>query len=298
MALVFSDLYNIVADMIDRSETEDITRVKQFVNMAARDVWCARPWRERRKDAYVECAAPYTTGTATFTEDSTALTGVATVWSTAFVGRKVALSYSAPWYVMTTRVGDTSFTLNRAYAESTASGSTYVVYNDVATLASDVDSLIQVRIQNNGAFTTLSYGPQRRMDEAFHLPGFAGVPTHYSLIENSSTGYMQIRLWPVPDDTYVLHYRYLASFTDLSGDSDACVVPENRRDLVIQRALAWAYQYVNEPGRARDALEVYEHELAKSWRVERDIIPLATYMRRFDQWSGRTGNPIPFPIAE
>ena len=299
MALTYLNIQDIVLDLIDRSETEDRTRIKQFINMAARDVWTSKPWRERRKTGVVETVAPYTTGTVTVTEDSGVVTGSGTTFpATNADQRKFALSYTLPWYTVTTRDSSTQLTLGDNYAEDTASAQTYTFFQDVYRLASDVDTVLGIRLQRAGYGGTLGWLSERRMDEMLTLPAFAGVPQHFCMQDLTSASLRTVKVWPVPDDTYRFQYRYLKSFTEMSADADECVIPENRRDLIIQRAAVWAYQYVREFDRAVTQYAFYTSELERHWKSEQDAMPRTGRMRRFDEWGRGGGSPLTLPVAD
>lgn len=290
MALTFVNLQDHVIDMIDVDDTDTRTYVKAYLNMAGRDVWKAYPWYERRVEGSLTTVAPYSTGTVS--SSGTTITGSGTTFPAATAAglARFARSYADPFYTVTTRDSATQLTLADSYAETALSGSNYVLFQDVYELASTVDTVIDLRLikaQDHGPLDGIL---ERRMDEAAYIPGQSGTPWSWALVTpNPTTKVKRVRLWPVPDAVYRVKYRALTDYTDMSSDSDECVVPESRRDLLIVGALRWAWRLKDEDAKA-DAAEVrFQQLLQMHWRRERVQSPLAARLGRYDRagWRGR-----------
>jgi len=71
----------------------------------------------------------YRTGTASFTNGSTAVTGTDTVWTADMVGRYIRLDADGTAYKIASRSGDTSIALASAFAGVTGSGA-YTILSD------------------------------------------------------------------------------------------------------------------------------------------------------------------------
>lgn len=70
----------------------------------------------------------YTTGTVDFTNGSATITGTGTAWLNAiFVGDLICKTLAGPFYEILAVASDTSITVDRAYAETTAAGSSYYI---------------------------------------------------------------------------------------------------------------------------------------------------------------------------
>lgn len=284
MALTLATIRNHVLAMLDVDDSDTSSKVTDFINMSARDIWLAHPWRERRAEGTITTVAPYSTGTVS--TSSTTVTGSGTTFPAATAAglARFAKSYSDPWYTVTTRDSGTQLTLSEAYAETALSGATYVLYQDVFELASGVDTLIDLRILKNGDDGPLRTLHERVMDEGATLPGLSDHPTHYSMLaSNATTAVKRVRLWPVPDAVYRIKYRYLKAYTDMSADGDECVVPESRRDLILCGALRWGYRLKDEYRKAQAEDARFEGLLRLHWQRERDHAPLAGRLRRFDR---------------
>jgi hypothetical protein len=76
----------------------------------------------------------FSDGTATFTTNSTSVTGSGTAWTSAMVGMSIADSDDTRTYVITAVAGPTSLTISPAYASATGAGQTYRVQKITAGL--------------------------------------------------------------------------------------------------------------------------------------------------------------------
>lgn len=263
--------------------------IKRYLNYAAREIWEEYPWPFRRVAAFVNTVAPYTTGTATFTEGSATVAGFGTSWTAAMVGRKIAKSYNDPWYTITARGGNTALTLDRAYLEDTAAGTTYVLYDDVLTLASTADSLMQyeVTLFDNGNDLPLSWMTNADFFNVGVLPGSAGVPTIYRIYEESSA-VMQIQVHPVPDDVYALRYHYLKNYVEMSASSDTTGMPARLDNLVVVGALRDGFRFNGEYEKATIEEQRFERLLKKAWERDESLRPKSVIRRPFDSPIGDT----------
>src|SRR5438445_809406 len=85
----FSDLYTDLMNRIraDTAASATLIQAKRYTNIALYDMILGfeykMPWLER--EAVIVTSAPYTTGTVTIAQGSSALTGAGTLWATANV---------------------------------------------------------------------------------------------------------------------------------------------------------------------------------------------------------------------
>lgn len=284
MALTFLEMQDEVLDTIDADDTTTRSHVKNYINRSAKDVWVAHPWRERRKEKTFVTAAPYSTGTVSISNGSATVTGSGTTFPTTYTATlfRFATGYGANFYPVTSRDSATSLTLTDNFYETTLSGSTYVLWQDIYRLHSEVDTLIEMRLQYPGFDGPMAVTTEARLDEVVYHPDRADKPTVWAMTANSSTGLKQVRLWPVPDNTYRIVYRYLAVYTDMSADEDECVVPENHRDLIVCGALRWAYRLKREHEKAMVEDRRFEQMLSAAIRRVRDVSPAGGRIRPFD----------------
>lgn len=250
------------------SSTATRNNVKEFLNNAGRRWWHAHEWRNRRATGHFSTLAPYSTGTATFTQGSTAVTGSGTTWATTHTGMTISLGYGYPEYVFT-RTGATTGTLDRAYVEADATASAYVLYQDKYLLATTADDVLDDEM----ALHRYGYGAIGRVQRthgevAVPFPTSAGVPSWWSKYAMSS-GRLQVRLGPqVPSTVFQVRYGYLSTYTDMSADGDECVVPERYRQFIVLGAMSEAYLLYQRIGEAAAAGQAFEARMAKEWARE------------------------------
>lgn len=291
MPLTFLELQDHVLDLIDVDDSATRTFVKDYLNITGRDIWTAHAWPERYAEATITTVAPYSTGTVS--SSSATITGSGTTFPTTFTAAlaRFAKSYSDPFYTVTTRDSATQLTLSEAYLETALSGDTYVYFQDIFNLASDVDELVDIRLLKTGEGGSLASTLERRMDEAVYIPGQAGTPRVYSMVGQSSAGLKRVRLWPVPDAALRLKYRYLKTYTEMSVDGDECVVPESRRDLLICGTLRYAYRLKDEYQKAGQEEALFRRMLTEHWQREKDKASIPARLLPFDGRAGRYTDP-------
>lgn len=294
MALTFLDLQDHVLDLIDVDDATTRARVSDYINIAGRDVWMAHPWPERQAEGTITTLAPYSTGTVS--SSGTTITGSGTTFPTTYTATlfRFATAYGAPFYQVTTRDSATQLTLAESYVGTALSGATYVLWQDIYNLASDVDTLVDVRLLKQGADGPIHGALERRLDEDAYFAREAGYPVAYCMTTQSSAGLKRVRLWPAPDEQYRLKYRYLKSYTDMSADGDECVVPESRRDVLIAGSLRYAYRLKDEYQKALAEEANFNRMLAEHWRREKQQAPIQARRRPFDR---ARGGRDPFDIG-
>lgn len=130
-------------------------------------------------DGSITTVAPYTTGTASITAGSTAVTGSGTTWTAAMVGRKVRFGSDTAWYRIATFVSTTSITLENVYQGTTATAATYDIYKDEYKLPADMDIYKVMRqIENGRALIDLE---NTAFDFVLPVPTASGDPG-YSVV--------------------------------------------------------------------------------------------------------------------
>lgn len=290
MSTTFREMQDDVLRLIALSNDRDAREyVKRRLNDRAEEVWRYYPWRERKATAFVNTVLPYSTGTVT-TNGTTAIVGASTVFPAACADRKFAISYSEPYYNITTRTDGTNLVLERAFLGDDGAAQSYAIYDDVLTLTS-MDSLVtnEMTLMYSGKDRPMSDLTSQGWSDSGHMPRTAAAPTSFRLIENTSTGAPQIQVWPVPDAVYAIRYRYLTEYTDMKSDGDTCVVPESRRHLIIGGATADAFKYNEEYSKFVIEERAFKGGLKDAVKAERALHPQAVTLRAFNRRSGARG---------
>lgn len=112
------------------------TEVKQAVTEALERVATCHRWPWYRSYAELTLRGAYTTGTVTVTLDSPIVTLAAGTWPTWAEGAKFRIS--GQYIKVLTRDSNTQVTLEADWAEATASGQSYVLYQDEYELPDDL----------------------------------------------------------------------------------------------------------------------------------------------------------------
>jgi hypothetical protein len=269
-----------ILHMDSTSGGEDATSIQRALNWAGRYIWTSCPWPERKAVTVLTTVAPYSTGTADFTENSASVTGSGTTWSS-FTGRKMATGYNAPFYRVSANGGVTAITLARNYIEDTASGSSYVIYQDEYDTASTVDTITSAHLLVNQTTGPALFVSEERIDSEVTIQAYAGKPTTVGLCIPTTAGTPRIRVTPVPDDVYGIEVKYLKAWTDLSGASDTPVLDANKESLLISVALLFAQR----PSDNRVMMDYDRADklISEYFKKNKSMAPMTFRKRRFDE---------------
>lgn len=259
---------------------EDDTTIRRAINHAGRYIWTSYPWPERKAVTVLTTVAPYSTGTATFTENSASVTGSGTTWS-GFSGRKMAKGYNAPFYRISGNGSTTAITLARNYIEDTATGSAYIVYQDEYNTSSVVDTILSAHLLVNQTTGPALFVSEARIDAEVTIQAYAGKPTTVGLCVPTTAGTPRIRVTPVPDDVYGIEVKYLKGWIDLANDTDIPVLDVNKESLLISVALLFAQ-------RPSDNRVMMDYDRADAlireyWGKNQNMAPMTFRKRRFDE---------------
>lgn len=268
--------------------TADDFRVSllRYLNWGSRMVWTAYAWPEREKDFFVVTAPAYETGTVTVTNNSAAITGSGTTFTSAMVGRRFALSSSSPWYRILSYSSPTAITLDRVYNEDTASGQAYTIYADEFSLDATLESVASVTLLASGWYGTSTMLEQGEFDYGMPIPTTRGKPRFWTmsppLASNTST--RRLRLWPVPDDTYSVKVRGLTYWTELTSESDTPVFHQDREPVVLMASALMAQRM----GGLKDITSKAEVDMLikECWANTQRVRPRTGVRRRFDSPKG------------
>lgn len=172
--MTFLDIQNQVVAITNVQQQTDL--VKKSINIALSRIAEYFEWPFYMDNSgVISTVAPYTTGTVSVVNGSSAIIGVGTLWTSAMVGRKIRIASGQPYYRIKSINSTTALTLTTLFQSDTIVGGTYNIYKDEYRLASDVDTYKTiVQIQNAIAmFST----PPARFDKFFPSPYSYSHPT-------------------------------------------------------------------------------------------------------------------------
>lgn len=278
----FGSLIAEVAAILHMDPTagsEDEATIKRSLNWADRYLWTARPWPERKAVTIISTVAPYSTGTATFTNASASVSGSGTTW-TGFSARKMALAFNAPPYRILSVGGATAVTLARTYLETTASGTTYVVYQDEYDTASTVDTILSAQLLVNQLYGPMLAVSEDRIDADAAVQSASGKPTKVGLCVPTTVGTPRIRVTPVPDAVYAIELKYLKGAVGMTEATDYPDLGPDKESLLVEAALLFAQR----PSDNRVMTNyVQVDDLIKTyWNRNQNLAPMMYQRRGFD----------------
>lgn len=233
----FLKMQNRVAEDMGLTLADHLTKIKDAINDAGDQFMNEHNWPFKDRRGVVLTVASESTGTVSVTNGSVTVTGSGTAFVTTMAFGKFALAINDQWYeIDSADAGAQTLTLDRNFEGTTASGITYVVYQDVYSLAATAEELRNVHFsvnKDNGyELDELSQGEIEGW-----IPRSSGKPYWYAKIEQSSSDLLQIQVGPkIPDDVYTIRYGYRVEWTELTDDTDVPIVPARFREIVIEGA--------------------------------------------------------------
>jgi hypothetical protein len=195
------------------------TRIADIINSSYQRLLSRRKWSFLYDVTNLSTIAPYTTGTVDVTQGSATVTGTSTVWTSAMVGRQLRVADDSGFYKIKTVTPPDSITLDTVYAGITKTAQGYSIFQNLYSLSSSCRNLLsivyQMKLIEKDLYFVDRYDPDRLT---------TGQPEWFIKRGKDSNGYLQIELWPIPDDAYPLRYSYIKSVSDMSKDSDLPVI--------------------------------------------------------------------------
>ncbi len=230
MALSLAQASAKIGAMLDMDvQRGDFPRhVIDWLNEGGLRVWEARPWFGRVQATTVATVAPYSTGTATFTQGSATVTGSGTTWTTGMTGRKIALGLGSPWYRVT-YVSSTSLTLSDVYAEATATASVYTIFQDEYDVPTNGETITGLWLYNPFRGGYLRQATEAGFNDVRFVNAAIGLPYEWSSTIATTENVRRIRLSPIPDAIYRLRLDSLKSYTALVAPGDVSELSDNRQ---------------------------------------------------------------------
>jgi len=279
----FADLYT---DLLNRvrvatSAAASVVQAKRYINTALHDMAMGNqykmPWLER--EGRLITHAPYTDGTVTISQGTTALTGSSTLWDTnnAYGVKnmrttgKVTIGGSLNIYRIGTITSDTAATCDTFAESSNASGASYIYFEDEYDLAGDF--LRPVNVQSFSDAFQIPLVDRNHFRRRYPRPNVSGRPKVATIVERGyqTTGLplysRRVQFYPYPDATYVIPYQYITLYVGvdslgtelqtLEDDTDIPHVPLRYRHLIVLHALKNWYRDKKDDARSQEVNAEY-----------------------------------------
>ena len=188
------------------------------------------PWSQRKLDTIITTSATYSTGT--LSTSGTTVTGVTTVWTSAFVGRYLRVGSNTFFHRITARASDLSITIESALPSDAAAGSTYTIFRHRYNLPSTFGRVLNVT--SDSRLTEWTRADIDRIDP--YRTSTATRPDVYTIHgldpDTSASQIFQIEFWPVPSSAQAIRVEYSRTNT-LTADADE---PLYRSSILVWKA--------------------------------------------------------------
>lgn len=263
----YGTLQTDVENKIGISDDDVTTVIKQALNDILQEVCQAHNFSWLYGESSFITVAPYKTGTVTVAEGSTTVTGSGTTFTSGMVGRKLRCEDAT--YIISAYVSATEVTLSTDYAGAGGSGVAYKIYQNEYSLASDVEDVLSMRQENN------PYRLQKKglsfLDKYYPQRNSFGYPSVYAIEGYDSSGYMNVEVYPVPNQARNIYYRYKKRVTEMSADSDTPIVPLRYRWVLAKGALYTVAKYLDQPDIGQDFEREYRQGIAQIISADRKV---------------------------
>lgn len=230
LAAISTNVVRNVAAKVTSAEAD------AFVQSAFSQIWEAHEWHARKVDALVALVADYTTGTVTATQGSATLVGSGTTWTSAMVGRWVRIGAANELYQVTAYGSATSLTIESptggtGWQAATTAGASYVLFQHVFKLASDVEQVLLPTRE-----FALYESTKEQIDAIDPVRRSTGTTQAWAPRELASDGAYQVELWPRPNQAGVMRVPYLKKAPTLGQSTDVLLRQDPIEYLASQKA--------------------------------------------------------------
>jgi hypothetical protein len=213
-----------------------IPLAQEWINTAYSRALTRTNWAGLRAEAEFVIPSTYNTGTVTVTQNSAAVVGSGTTWTSSMIGRQFFTGGNGPFYTITDVPSSTSLTLDRTYAAETSAGSTYDIVLVYLPVPSDFLSFQSVMDRSNNWRLHTNFR-QEQLDTWDSKRSVTGTPTLLAAAPFTSAGLARYELWPRVTTGKTYSYRYVKKPSLLSAASDTPIYPISGYCL-IQGALS------------------------------------------------------------
>jgi len=219
--------------------------IDEAINDSLREIFTYDNWSFLLDRYDITLFPSYATGTASFTNNSTAFTGTGTTWQTTWFNTKIIIVGDTVEKQVTSYSGATAGTLRYPLASTAASitNVAYTIYQDeypIPNFSSGRDLIIvnpvlRYRLRHWPRYTSEDRTVFSRFVSGVRFTG----PVHYTdagadLVSTSPTfGQPLLKVWPPPmvqQNLIVIFYR---GFVPLVADTDTTILPPEFEEILI-----------------------------------------------------------------
>jgi hypothetical protein len=242
--------------------------IKQRINVRYKQILEQEDWVFLNDSEVVTLAALVgnsSTESCTVTFGSTTVTGSGTAWASGMVGKMFRVGDDAQFYRVGAYVSGTEITLEKSYAQDSASGEDFEYWDEAySPSGSDISKITGITYQSKLVEKSRDY--LQRLDPERTS---TGSPVYYSVVDRASQGGVtSFDIWPVPDENYGVRVSYKKTVEMLSAGTDEPVFDS----ALLESASLWdcyrlSFGLTQNPafmGLARDAMVEYQRVLRET----------------------------------
>ncbi|MCC6156079.1 MAG: hypothetical protein IT367_20105 [Candidatus Hydrogenedentes bacterium] len=206
----------------------------------------------------------YSTGTCTVTQDSGTVTGSGTTWTAAMVGRKFR-GAGNEIYTITARSSNTSITISPVYQGVSASGLSYLIFQDTYDLPSDVDSVSGWWDATNQKW--MRPVAPTAIGDCQNASSFTSAWPQKIAQYGNNAGVPQVVVWPAPQSRAMVPILYSRQPTNPTGPGSVIDLP-SKMDAVLLQGIVY-FMKARLPKEFRDQLGSgdLEHERNRFYKL-------------------------------
>ena len=212
-------------------------------------------WSFLKREALINLAGEYVTGTVTAVTGSTTVTGIGTAWTAAMVGRFIRLSTEPEAY----KISSVDTALQTLVVESAIGdgvmGSGYSIFARWYPKPTDCKHIIGVRRQ-----LALNERTQAWLDGFDPDRNSTGPPIYWCNFDDTT-----LEIYPPADQTYMVRVTYIVNVADMTAETSVPLLPEN---LIITHAVFSAYRQLGSRPEGKGYLSLVpmaQEEFKQAW---------------------------------
>jgi hypothetical protein len=200
---------------------------EQFINYAFRDLIEKRKWSWSIAQSQFVFPAAVTTGTVTVVNNSNAVVGLGTAWTTAMIGRQFRTSTLTPVYTIIAVGSPTTLTLDQPWGAASASAQGYKIYIAYQIPPTDFHAFTTVWDANFSwsLWTDMSQAELNTYDAQRAAQGTPYVVADFDYTNLAFGGGVispqvpRFEIWPHQISAYVIPFMYEKRFPDLNDSN-------------------------------------------------------------------------------
>ena len=246
MSLTVESITDRVSGRTRATTASALATYMEFLQETLDIVFAARKWSWSFYRGDFTVPDPYTTGTISGSDGSTALTGASTVWTgiSGYATGTFYIDVGGKMRKIATIDSNTGITLKAALDEDVAALSTYTLYSPVVELDVEINGPLQITSKPYGALRLMS--PAEAEEEWQNYPANDPAEAACFLPPGPTSRGSRIILYPYPSSARTYAYYGKRKAPRLSATTDDLVVPDEFIGMLTEGVLERWYSEKDE----------------------------------------------------